>query len=798
VRGNPNLHRPLHIVVHGDQSKAHRWIQWARNKLDRLQAVQWLGTKSYHPRRGIFVVIQSHAAEKKIIVWTFDCRLYMESGVLDMLEIAPLNERTYRPAQLLFTDTIKADRGANYPNGQLDIVEVTPGTLKAQNRDEGQSKALGCNEEDRIGQLVVRHPLTGKVNTHEDASKPWCEGGEFLDQKRCQVLCPASVFTGLLQLHVQAIYGSKRRDYFSAGQFGLTLTGIEWAPTGWTPYQFSWRAATGLFRGADYSYWLIVLDLDGFRARRLWPSGCGIQLRQWLIANGATLPADRRRQYEAYLLSTLEQDESEALVKLPNTEEAFALYELGNPWYYGVHWNEDGSEGHAVLIRHKPGASFGGADHKWQATHARVSVGEHSDKSLTLAQGRIFVSWGIEEDTQDFTMRNNGDLVWWPNPLGGMEAFVPKPLNTGNEPDIDSDVPMYCYYNAADQLKVTRFRRLTDPEGYENVAQVAPAQDPNNFFIGCNDDYGYQVQESANDNVTYGFYVDDSSVDLRRKELGGYNAFSNEAYITSSGPVSTSTPGPGGPGNEYFECQDSFPGGSEQLASQQWATRGGQFNSTGTFDLEVETLLLIPWYDASAVYLGSLDRWNDDVSGFQFTSEVNARSRRYFDAGGNIIVEGVQAIEPVQWSVPFQDLDDENDIHQSAGNRGDKLNFSGVADIKRLVIHIAGRFGDVEAYASHGGSFPSNFYVPQPLVIGKNIIEPESGEFGTFEWGGWSDFFDPPNFLFNPFRPNFCEMRESVDGAYVADTSPDGSLARVMAGFDYEAISVYLSHVGHS
>lgn len=809
MRGNPNLHRPLHIIVHGDKSKAYRWIQWARNKLDRLQAVQWLGTKTYRPRRGIFVVIQSHAAQKKIIIWTFDCRLYMESGVLDMLEIAPLNPNTFKPAQLLFTDTIKADRGLNYPNGQLDIVEVSPGVLKGENRNEGESKALGCNEDDKIGSLVLRSldPNSTDVKTFENASKPWCKNGEFLEQKRCQVLCPASVFTGLLQLHVQAVYGSKRRDYGSAGVFGLTLTGIDWTPEGWTPYQFSWRAATGLFRGANYSYWLIVLDLDGFRVRRMNPTGCGVQLRQWLISNGGSLSTDKRRQYEAYLLSTLEQDEDEGLVKLDNTSEAFELYTLGNPWYYGVHWNEDGSEGHVVLIRHKPGTSFQGSDNLWQSTHVRISVGEHSDKSLTLKQGRIFVSWGIVENTQDFSHRNNEDLVWWPNPIGGMECFVPKPFNQGQ--DVDSDVPMYCFYDRSWNLKVVRFTRKTHEDKFENKLQTQengtvadlsgqgfPGPDPNNSYMACSGVQVYRIAEEADDWFDYGFYVDGGR-DLRGEELGGLKINDHEGFIVSSAPTDLGTFGvTSGIYSLTLECHPSPPWQGQQAGQrvERWDASGGELNIAST-GVGFEGLLAIPWYDASSVYLGSIREWNAAISGGKIISNGSTgvdASRGYRNSGGGVIASGQETRHRLEWLRPFTGQSDFKNL--GVDEPRNFFNASGSVDFNDVRVYWVHRDGDERVYESAGdvnGTPPTNFYIPSESVLAPEDVGPgQDGLDAQFSWGGWNSLFDPPNLLTNPFTLDFVAAWQGYEcETRLSDRSPDGSQGYFQEDFDFGSLA---------
>lgn len=638
VRRAPQLQRRgLHILLSGNRPQANRWLPWAKKKLHTLERYhvgfsgKSFGTMVYDVRQDVRVIIKCAKDQKWIIIEAGAPGLYMESGILDFVNTAPLNENTYLPAQLHYSTDIDAIRSPGAALGRLGFNEIAPLKLDGENRDEGDSKALGCK--DKKKEITISY---GEITRTFSAATPtYCPNLYFF--KNVQDMLPPSMFSGKLRLLVQAIYGSKRRDY-SIDPTLPSTTPLYLAHDGFTP----WFSNNGsLFSAANYEYFALRMHTDGnIYARKLFPSTAGKKLRRYL-RNNPGIPAARKYQYEAYLLSTLDFDDDVKRVKIGETG---AYYQKGGPFGYGPAWNWKGDTGYVVTIRRKAGTT-----NVWQSTMLKISVSENTE-AASLEDGKLSASVSIHEDTQDFTFRVNQDLIWEPDHLNsGMKLFVTQGDAFDGPTHIECDVPIKVVANYAnDTFDVVRFKRedLDSTMGGFNANKSASNQVVGHS--GCGDQ-GCDLWASATGAIEIGFYIenitgnkyeffeaigkDGDSVDFNSAEV-------IKLSLEDLGPLSA-----GISDDAPDECGERPPG-AEGSSLRFVPATGGSLSGEGDFDRQ--GMLVVPYHDCDAVYIATSGNFDGDLSTATVRDGRATGGRLYYDGDNNQI--GEMTNSAIRWA----------------------------------------------------------------------------------------------------------------------------------------------------
>jgi len=728
---------------------------------------------------------------------------YMESGLLDHLNTAPLNENTYLPSQLYYGSDIEAIRSDNAALGSLKIKSVGDLILDGENRDEGDSLAVGCSEKSKTSQLTATTDFGSE--TFNSSTPIYCP--LLKEKKDIQTLLPASKFSGKLRLMVQAIYGSKRDDYSMGlledlGPLSLTKVDLKW----------TYNDNRALFTGDNWRYYLLSVMSSGLWARELVPSKAGQKLREYL-RNNSGIPDARKRRYETYLLSTLDGSDDLPWVQL--TEDSGDAYDKGTPWYYGWSWNMAGTEARAVTVQLKPGT-----DNEWQSTMFKLTVSENTS-IRELENGRIAASFVTIEETQDFTGRTNGDLVWWPHDLSsGMQPWIPAPLYA-SPPVYDFDVPMYTVYDYAnDKFDVVRYRR--EDRGTDLGGGISNANQTVNPYCGsyaC--DYGTNAGSTISD---AGFYIDDyDQWDAVGMFTNGLEMWGNEAAIQRPGTtVISETVGNFNSaltlvswGNESrTHCEDEYYGTSamgrddtvHRLQDLGGPSFGGQLYVNG--DFEFESLFIVPYADCDSVYLGRWRSFSGNVINTGHTKDgliVSNTGKTWNKDDDPINLE-------ITLQVDYGDSSSHYGIVGVAKNKGLWTKVAGKTvtwDEMSVRFFINGADNEVhESKAISDAEVAEKLFVPtcvRNVVFGENTPQITPGdalpqfEHGSVDMGGFE--FDPVLFNLPPYGFEVGPRVESYSTAnhedYRATKKPTTEWIEAGGyGFDENNISNLFSWVG--
>lgn len=782
----------LHLFFFGDKKLALRYVKWAKDKLRDLRRTHpGFDGNSFGVQRFYFgganasvrVLIKMVNEQKWIIVWAEGGpALYMESGVLDFLNIAPLNENTYLPAQLHYNTDIDDIRGPGAALGKLRVQELSPGKLDGENRDEGESKALGCKEKEE--EITVSSGTISR--TFSAATETYCP--DLYLFKNVQDTLPASMFSGKLRLLVQAIYGSKRRDYYVDPTIPST-TPLYLEHDGFTPW---FSNNSGLFSGRDYQYFRIRLSPNmqggGIFAKKLTPSSAGKKLRRYLI-NNPSIPAERKLRYEAYLLSTLRYEDDAENVKIGELGD---LFSHGSPFGYGCAWNWEGDTAYVATHDRKEGTT-----NVWQATLHRIVVKE-ADLADTLEEGRLSAKTYVEEGPTDFTFRVNQDLIWEPDHLNsGMKLFVTQEDAHDVPTHVEADVPIKVVANYKnDSFDVVRFKRedLDSTMGGFDANQ----SDSNDVVgrTGCGDE-GCDLWASATGAIKVGFYIenitgntyeffeavgkDGDSVDFNAADVYRLGDESIGFWNTS--------------GSATADCGE-LPDGADNSEQHFIEARGGRLSGNGDFDRQ--GMLIVPYYDCDAVYLGTAGNFDGSVNSAHVDDGRAAGLEFFFDSDGNQLGDGSRI--PITWANtdPTGPADPESVAWWGGCSTGSQdCNIeqeSGSSEIGDIRVE---HFFNGEFTETHANNYVTNpdlvdaMYIPSCLAsIPFDDDVGQGWEEGSADYGGYSLLFNPIVFpepsvgtpVLSKSTANFYSFRATKNPGGSDDTIHDGS-------YDFDNIS---------
>ncbi|MFA7290883.1 MAG: hypothetical protein WC023_01420 [Rhodocyclaceae bacterium] len=359
------------------------------------------------------------------------------------------------PPQISTTGTKSETPYVEMDSGGIDLVAVAP--LAAERFDDGR---LRYGTETRAYAAAKR--LQGKLNTRTLASSPCVEGGPPVSfrvladsfgvrnetlvdllylKKLCASYAPASMFCGKARLYAQA-------------QYGAPLKYWQWAPsvgTGSPPELRSGAVGitthSGVYLDADKTHWLLSMDNLGVKITRLKRRA---EVQPLVNKLAGSLSVDEAEKVEAYILSRSYPDPTMSFwVAIPDTPVCDML---GYGWKFN--WNGTAAD----IIEITPHEISLGVTN-YTSKHYRVSF---SRAPLAVSLDPTLAEWEREKLRWSATLSVVESSAPWRNYK--YSEVIASPLWGAYELGIFGsvlggaygDAPVYCFYQR-NELQVFRF-----------------------------------------------------------------------------------------------------------------------------------------------------------------------------------------------------------------------------------------------------------------------------------------------------------------------------------------------------
>lgn len=383
---------------------------------------------------------------------------YMESGIQDLLSFMAGEEPTYLAAKVMFTPRVEAL-----------TAKRTQYVLNATGRrvTSGADSWSGAGGEASAKLKTISAPIgtQGNTKTFTKDVPTYFEPTKILGHKLMRARFPPSLFTGKLQLYVQALYGSDRDDYrqsiydrFEVNTGSFTVwkgpePNPEFVPQPiYVELNYGYPT-TGLFTVGDGTYLMVHIGIDGVTYRKMMP-------RETAHVHSA--------EHEAHLLVDLVPS---SVVKTATGEGIGAS--AGYPIYYGWHFNKSGHE--AMVVLGQSESIAGVRTYDFSPTTASGLRLTHYKMSLTYDKEKKQLSFsiaGVEAGLHLPTVQNK---VFFPaSGRNGMELLITSGVSSLNCYAELGPTPIYCYYDEADAPVVVRVSNgsVKYVNGYETGADT--------------------------------------------------------------------------------------------------------------------------------------------------------------------------------------------------------------------------------------------------------------------------------------------------------------------------------------
>ena len=370
--------------------------------------------------------------------WAFiftEAALYMESGFLT-IESAQCYEGVARPARLLYNAAVSQYiNSVDKPiQGELHLTDNSAEGEKLEDADTVagyMSKAVGCPDSTKTTEFIDACGVT-----HESNEPVYCDYTQMVTKKKCQALMPASLFTGKTRLLVQAIYGSKRKDYtcnWEDFDYILRIGSLELHPT--------YANNTWLLTTDDYDYFIVTF-LGGTLSFQKLKTSHNI-LKQLIQENAGD--GDTVKKLEAYLLSTAELDEETPVqvIDIGGDDKS------GTPLIYGAygwHSTQNGRTADTVLME------LVGPPTTFSCHHMSMEITYDKD-------GDEYVFAAVRSHISTGTFSPVGDFIAFLVPILTTGITVNSPIYPPYAGGYTSDAKLHVYYDSADSLQTWGVRR---------------------------------------------------------------------------------------------------------------------------------------------------------------------------------------------------------------------------------------------------------------------------------------------------------------------------------------------------
>lgn len=346
--------------------------------------------------------------------------VYMDSGAVDLLSVAPDSPLTILSAPLYY----------------------------------GSVQQAYFTSEKLLGKILP--PSTATISAPANATHglSFTSGrGDLVGKKEAAAKCPASVFTGKARLYAQSLYGADLRDW----KWSLDT------PEGLSPRLVHdngtvLHTSCGVYRDDKYLHWLIAIHPDGIRVTKLLRD----QRVESLVAHlkNPALSADHDK-IEAYILAHSQPSSTMTFIIDVHVPET---HMLGYGWKFN--WRGDKAD----IIKHVVDSPIHESVHyrftffrdvalaagttpeqeaaRWSATLSVVSGPHywHNAKYVQVISGPDWLT---------------NTLAIFGNKYGGATADA---------------VPVYCFYKNDDTLEVFRYSASGGEGGVKYMVTSEPAQ----------------------------------------------------------------------------------------------------------------------------------------------------------------------------------------------------------------------------------------------------------------------------------------------------------------------------------
>lgn len=334
------------------------------------------------------------------------CSLFMDSGILDL--------GTNTAASVTLPPTFADAAPTLYSGASAEVAGTTAGRkLTLYGTADGRFQV--------IGEMAGTEPVASRA---AEAAAEGVLSVSRVDKLQCQAAYPASVYTGLCQRFVQALYGSERAAYRAktSGEAGIDIAYA--AGTSTFRVNQAWGTGdTGLVDpDGSYTYAFVVATATALSVIDAAPTTpCGVLLQKALRA-GAVLEQHRRR-IEAYLLADLRPGTTGYTL-------TFTTPITGSPFGYGWKFNERGSELAVVTFNNTSKKT-----RVWRRQLARDA-----------STGRLVVT-EVDEAEVALPQRSSpafpGEIA---KALAGSRTHTSAALGGASLAGVSWDAPVYCYY----------------------------------------------------------------------------------------------------------------------------------------------------------------------------------------------------------------------------------------------------------------------------------------------------------------------------------------------------------------
>jgi len=564
---------PKGVKLIGNATKEHvnlgrkfLGILQKRMQRHRIKSLRWRRTLA----DGTIIEVASLYGRNYIKIETpegeFVYTLYLESGLLHLGEV-----QSTTPAYLYYGDQIQAAHDAGGPQRLAQLGDT--GLVSATYASGLASEAVPGGGERKITQLAV----------------------------------PACMFSGRLRLFVQCLYGSKSPNYAYSGSTKINLTfGND--TTGRIILGYDWPSTAGLYSASDFRYFIIIGGTTTFDFYEITFSDIGTELQTWLVENSGSLTAEELVQHEAYLFGQAKLGElvSSCPITLP--------VDMPGPIAFGWKYNWDGSRASCVLAKENCTSN-----HTTQIAHVDV----------TFANDEFTVEVTTESASSFKFPKQTWGIIWVPDHISGghiTHVFECCP-NNFDETVSYSGISIYCYYDSDDVLQTVTWSNSGGTnqgdtytgtvhvcgEGNETYTRRWRGGDhsTNGFSFGGVDYSGYASNSSTwqekNTSVTITTQTTFNDCD-NPADTPNWNGFGS-AYNRMCDPYDEAMPGIDVQIQADLNNADGY-----EIDVWKGDKESRLFSYTATNEHH-HSMLIVPWDNAEAAYLGKFTRDTTNTTG---------------------------------------------------------------------------------------------------------------------------------------------------------------------------------------
>ncbi|MBK7424551.1 MAG: hypothetical protein IPJ48_16530 [Propionivibrio sp.] len=313
--------------------------------------------------------------------------IYMDSGVVDLISVAPEDPRSILPAPLYYGNIERTYAANKKLLGKIAPPDIDTTTTTAP-------------EEDVPGESFVAHP-------------------NMFGKKDCAAKCPASMFTGKARLYAQAQYGAPSKNW----KWNLDI------PLGLSPRLvhdngFVMNINTGVYRDATFKHWFVTMYPDGIQFVRMTRSRSAEPLVE-LLQDAAF--QDDWDKIEAYILAYSSPSATEQYVLTTHVPETQMLG-------YGWKFNWDGDT--ADVIQHLEGFPT------HRTTHYRFEFERDTGPGYVYEIDRWTAELSVVDGPYEWHNSKYAQVIANPDWLTNTLSL----FGTRSGGIVPGNPPVYCFY----------------------------------------------------------------------------------------------------------------------------------------------------------------------------------------------------------------------------------------------------------------------------------------------------------------------------------------------------------------